>query len=386
MADNYFDRANQHEVYLHRVGTGLVNDFAIPNLQSVYKDSRAILLDAEEINSVAQLNKITRSIEKQIIPQTELMWNAMTEQLEDLAVFEATFYAKLMSDVAGVALSVPVDKKVLGYINNSLMTLGEGQAQTSGVWAKYTKQNTASIVRTYSNQIAAGYADGETVNQISKRLRNITNGMLKNNADALTRTGLSHYTLNAREALAKDNASVITGRYFNSVFDSRRTLICGSYAAQQDARSKPWGLNDPSAPVLPLHWGERSNWLFLVNDQKRPEGTRAAVGGKEGKEAEDKFNRRENALNKRRDNPNITGKTSSKPKYRGRRDKDVFDAGQIPGATKADAWMRDQPIWFQNSALGKGRAEIFRDGGSLADFTSMTGRPLTLKELKASGV
>ena len=190
MADDYFDKSNQHEVYLQRFATYLVNTHTQPNLKAAYKAARLILLDAENITSNTQLNKITAAIAREIKPNTELMWNEVTGELNDMAVAESVFQAKLFKDVMAVNLAVPVDKKILGYINSSLMTLQSGQRVNSGVFAEYVAQNTSSLVNTYKNQIRAGYAERETVNQITKRLRNVTNGMLANEAEALARTGM----------------------------------------------------------------------------------------------------------------------------------------------------------------------------------------------------
>jgi len=382
--DSYFDLDNRHSVYLQRLATSLINNYTTPNLQAAYKAARLILLDAESITSNTQLNKITAAIAREIKPQTELMWDEVTGELQDTAAYEAAFQAKMFADVAGVNLLVPVDKKIRSYIDSSLMTLTSGNRVNSGVWAGYLKQNTSSLVNTYKNQIAAGYSNQETMGQITKRLRNVTNGLLKNEAEALTRTGMSHYTINAREAMMRDNQDVITGRFYNSTFDNRTTLTCRGHA---DNPKNPWAIDDPTAPSIPQHFNCRSNWLFMVNGQQHPDGTKASVGGKKGKEAEEKYDKRENALNKRRDNPNIEGKTSSQVKYRGRRDSDVFDAKQVSGSLTADSWLRQQPRWMIESSLGKKRAALFIDEKiNITKFTDMTGRKLTLQELKDSGI
>ena len=62
MAEDYFDKANRREVYLHRFATHLVNQYTTPNLQAAYKSARMILLDAENITSNTQLNKINNAI------------------------------------------------------------------------------------------------------------------------------------------------------------------------------------------------------------------------------------------------------------------------------------------------------------------------------------
>jgi hypothetical protein len=385
--DDYFDRANRHDVYIQRLATQLLNENVFKSLSKAYRAARSALLDAESITSITQLNKIISVITGEVKAPIELSWDDVTGELSDFAAYEAGFQASVLGGVAGISLSIPADKRIMSYINRSLMSLSAGNQVRAGAWSDFVAENTSSTIKTYNNQIKAGFAGGETVHQIVKRLRDITNGIMKNNAEALVRTGINHYAINAREAMAQDNADVITGKYINTVFDNRRSLICTGYAAQQDARSKPWALDDPSAPVFPAHFNCRTNYLYLVNNQTHPDGTRQAVGGKKTHEAEDRYNRRKDSLDSRRENPDIEGATSSKVKYRGRKDSDTFNAGQIAGDTSAAAWLRNQPKWFVESNLGKARADLFLSGKiKLEKLTDMTGRPLTIKELIDSGV
>ena len=77
-----------------------------------------------------------------------------------------------------------------------------------------------------------------------------------------------------------------------------------------------------------------------------------------------------------------TPETPSKVRYRGKKDANAFKAGQIK-YTQYDDWLKSQPDWFIESTLGKGRAEIFKQGKlSLAQFVDLSGRPLTLAELR----
>jgi len=382
MTDDYFDLDNRHSVYVGRTATHLANEYPFKSLTESYKAARAILIESGDITSITKLNKITAKIASELSSGMLLMWPKLTAELEELAANEAAFSAKTISDINDVALTVPDDVAIVGAVNKTLMTLTSGQNVNSGVWAEYTKTNTSSVIKAYNSQIKAGYSNGETLNQITKRLRTVTNGMLKNNAEALVRTGVSHYAVNGKNAMAQANRDVIKNKYFNSVFDNRRTLICSHFA-----ENPVYAMDDKTAPILPLHFNERSDWLYLVGDQKHPFGTRAAVGGQKGEAAKERYEKRYSALNKRRDNPDIDGKTSSKVKYRGRKDSDTFRAGQIKGSTTPDSFLRNQPRWFIESALGKERAKLFIDGKvNIAKFTDMTGRKLTLQELKDSGV
>ena len=52
--------------------------------------------------------------------------------------------------------------------------------------------------------------------------------------------------------------------------------------------------------------------------------------------------------------------------------------------TKFDTWLKSQPEWFVTDTLGATRAKLFLEGKmSIASFTDMTGRTLTLAELAA---
>ena len=132
---------------------------------------------------------------------------------------------------------------------------------------------------------------------------------------------------------------------------------------------------------MPLHFGERSNWLFLVDGQTEPDGLKASVGGQDTEEAEERFQRREKALDKRRNNPDIEGQTASQVRYRGRKDSDMFKAGQVK-EHKVGEWLRKQPDWFIEDTLGKERAELFLSGTPLSKFTDATFRPLTLNQIR----
>ena len=70
-------------------------------------------------------------------------------------------------------------------------------------------------------------------------------------------------------------------------------------------------------------------------------------------------------------------------KYRGRRDLDTFNVEQIKASVTADQWMRRQPRWFVEQALGKTKAKLFLDGGLKMDsMVDAQGKSLTLEELR----
>jgi SPP1 gp7 family putative phage head morphogenesis protein len=349
------DDADRHEIYLSRLTTQLLNSHVYPSLAEAYKAARSLLLDAESIDSIRVLQRLQKEIGKAATEELTKGWDDMTVGLEEMAAYEAEYSAKLTGAEIGAALSVPAADKVKSFIDKSIITLSSGQRVTSGTWAEYVNGSIDSAVRQYNGIIATGYQNGQTVNQMAKSLLESTQGLLKSQAESLARTGQSHYANQAREAMALDNAKVVKYRVFVATFDNRTTLQCRAL------NGKNWAITDGSYPRLPLHFGERSIYVYTDDPKKVKHGKRAAVGGNSGVEI----------------NPN------RKLKYRGKKDKDIFNPGQISAGETMDQWMRRQPDWFIDDSLGETRAKLFKSGGlSLTRFADVTGRPLTLEELR----
>lgn len=349
------DSADRHEIYLARLTTQLLNSHIYPSLEAAYKAARALLLDAESIDSIVIMKRLQREIGKAAVEELRKGWDDTTEGLEEMAAYEAGYSAKLTGAEIGAALSVPAADKVKSYIDKSVMTLNSGSRVTSGAWAEFVNGSIDSAVRQYNGIIASGYQNGQTVGQMAKSIRESTQGLLKGQAEVLARTGQSHYANQAREAMAIDNRSVIKFRVFVATFDNRTTIQCLGFSG------KYWAIDDNTYPRLPLHFGERSIYVYTNDPAKLKQGTRAAVGGKEGVEI----------------NPN------RKLQYKGKKDTDIFNPGQVSNAKSTDSWLRSQPDWFVEDSLGATRTKLFRDGGLTIDkFSDMTGRPLTLAELR----
>lgn len=347
--------SERHELYLARLTTGLLNAKVYPSLEAAYKAARAILLDAENITSIKQLETIQSRIDKQVRKEYGKGLDELTEGLTDMAVYEAGYSAQLIGSYAAVELSVPGKTAIQKFIDQSLLTLTSGNRVNSGKWSEYVLGSVDAMAKQYNGIVATGYQQGLTVNQIAKQIKDSTQGLLKGQAEALARTGQSHYATQAREAMAIENKSVIKYRMFNAIYDNRTSLVC------RGNNGKIYDITDDTYPRIPLHFGCRSVYTFLTSKDDAKRGTMSAVGGKE----EDI-------------NPN------RKLKYRGKRDKDIFKPGQIDAGLSQDEWLRAQPEWFQDSALGKTRAQLFRDGGiKIERFTDIAGQTLTLDELRA---
>ena len=366
MATDYNDLASQQIINLQRVATQLLKTTVYPSLNEAYKAARLILAEYDEIN-FSDLNKISAAIRREVKSATAQPWSDVTEQFEQSGITAAAFTAAIINETANANLKIPAEQKIINYINRSLMSLS-GPTKKAGVWAEFVQGQIDSNVNTYNNILKSGFSDGLTIAQIIKELKKATDGLLTNQAEALSRTGINHYANQANIAMALDNKNIVEREVPVVTFDSNISRICVGIGSKYGLRGWPIGESPVGYP--PYHYNCRTVIQFLVKGQKNLGGTRSSVGGQSGKAAREAFE-------KRRD------RTGKKPSRRGRIDDNIFKPGQIPANTIFDTFLKRQPRWFVEATLGKTGAKLFLDGKlSLSKFSDLQGRPLTIAELR----
>lgn len=356
----------QHQLYLHRLESGIVNGTLYPSLEDAYRAIRRELMAAENINTPTKLKRIVRIVNDEIDSRNG--WGTITESLEETAEYEAGFQAEFITAAAATQIKTPTRKQVRDFMEQSLMTVVSGQRVQSQLWGEFVQNNIASQKQVVDGLIRQGYMQGDTVTQIANRIRAAVNGIVAREAESLARTGFNHYMTGARRAMAEAQSIPMIERPI-VVFDNRTSNTCIGISARYQEDGWPAG----QSPIgySPYHYGCRTTIVALPEGEELT-GTRAAVGGKSGEEAAEAFQSRENRL-----------RTASQVRYRGRRDSNIFDPGQVKASTGYGEWLQRQPVWFQNDTLGPARAKLFREGMDVERFTDMTGRTLTLDELRA---
>lgn len=374
------DEYLRHETYLARLASQGINDAVIPGLQSSYLEIRRLIADGN-IRTPYQLKRIVEAVEKAIIANSN--WNQLSEQLDDLAFYEAGFAAEFITASTAVAVKAPTKKQVNDYMQTAMMSLTSGDRVNVGVWGEFVAANTQSRANQINAIIKRGYMRKETPQQMTRQIRQAFNGILLRESETLTRTGFQFYANQARAAMAEANPSTQMDVVFSAVFDNRTTLGCRSLNGTR------WPKGSPEIVEVPRHYNCRSSHLYLPRAETLS-GTRAAIGGQEGEDAQEAYQTRKdriaNAQRRRatEENPPSNLTKASQVKYRGRKDSDIFKAGQIRAGTTQDAWMKSQPAWFQNDSLGPTRARLLRSGEyDFNDFVDVSGRKLTINELKA---
>ena len=261
--------------------------------------------------------------------------------LKDVAVHEVDHQRRLLAgflpDELGVDIVIP---------STSTLTVLASQAQILGKpLDKMTKQWGTAKTSRVQEQITIGVIEGETTAQIVRRirgtkLRRFKDGILETSrrgAEMIVRTATTNIASLAREALYKENRDIIKGVRWVSTLDDRTSAICQSrdgkiYAIAQGPRPPAHpNCRSTTTPVI------RSFKELGINANEISAGTRASVNG------------------------------------------------QVPADLTYGQWIKRQSVATQNEALGKTKAELFRNGGLKLDkFVDDKGRPLTIPELKAT--
>lgn len=397
MASNdILDAELRREVNRDRFATGLTRTEVSPTTQELSRSLPRIMSDFDfEDMTTGELNELTVLIRKEFGSTWSTMWDDITAELRKLARIEGEAVTGVYQDFTPDPVIAPSAKQVDAATRTAVMTLTTDVTQ-SGTWAQFVRRNLDTTTQRVTGVIREGFNNGLTRQQVVQQLRGkfnrktrmfeggILNGRAKAGANALTRTGTSHFANVARDEFAVKNKALIEGRVLFATLDNRTTTICFRRHLMFYATGERF-------PPLPFHFGERSQYIFKTKGFDPLNTDRAVVSGKQGKEAREKFetrqqrqdNLRDNRAERRADGQVGVPTTGTKVRHRGRKDTDIFDVQQVSAKLTSDAWLRRQPRWFVESSLGKTRANLFLSGDLHIDrFTDITGRQLTLDELK----
>lgn len=341
-----YDAQVRHQVFIERLKSGEVAKFA-PFLKQIDKAIRE-RLSGDDITDLtrARLEKLLEAVDGLLLG----IFTAYTDQLNldliDLAQYEATFEASTLSQVGPATFEavVPAVAQIrAAVLTNPLSVRGAD----GGKLLKPFIQGWASTERTrVVNAIRQGFFEGQTNSEIIKAIRGTKalqykDGILATtdrNASAIVRTAVQHVATQARMETLKENSDVVQAVEWVSTLDSRTTPTCKSLDGKR--------FKIDEGPRPPAHIGCRSTVVPITR-----------FSGLFGKDAT-------------------------------RASKGADGAKQVDASLSYYEWLKTQPASFQDAALGKARAQLFRDGGLSADRFSALQldrqfKPLTLDQMRA---
>lgn len=344
--NHILDDMIRREAQLQRVATFMVNQYINPTAQQLSRDLPSLLIGYSDLN-VTERAQLFSQIRQMTLDQWGGIWSSVDGDWSDIMSQEANFQYDLYDDFAPETL-VQLDSVDFPLPK---MIVGSESSVTAGVWAQFVAANITDTVKQVDGTVQRGIRDGLTTDEITRQLRGTYNrrtkqysggiitGKQARRAEALARTGISHHTNAVRDRFAEENDDVITDRIFFATLDSRTTTICLSNHLRK------WKIDDKEYPRLPLHYNERSVYIFKTVGLDPLSGNRPAKGG--GKEV------------------------------------GTNNFEQVSAKVSAEAWLKRQPRWFVEESLGVERAKLFLNGNlSIKSMVDVSNRPLTLAELK----
>lgn len=242
-------------------------------------------------------------------------------------------------DLTGLGLTKPPIKVVSDVLERRPL-LVQGKSTFAREAFSAIPQRLAVDVR---GAVDAGLAQGETVEQIMRRLESAQAGGKASTVFGRTRANLrtaaksilNHVANQSREIVYQANKQLLKGVLWVSVLDTRTSEICISL----DGKIFPVG----GGRRPPAHWNCRSTTVPVLKSWQ--------------------------ALRKLG-----LGELTAEER--------AALAGDVPVGIRYEDWLRRQPAWIQDLALGPKKAKLFRDGVIRGrDLVDATGQPLTLKEL-----
>lgn len=311
-------------------------------------------------SGVTRLASLESRVRDTIAGAASTAWQAQRASLVEIADMEVDWMRR------AIVRAVPTQAQTAGALSVALDSAGETTAArrivierpaSSAIRAIVTQRPAQgeslqrwwkglgeSTIQAVNRAIRTGLVDGQSSDVIVRsvigtRAQKYADGVLqtsRRNADALVRTAITHTSALAREATFAENRELIKQVLWVSTLDSRTTDIC------MGLDGKVFPINEGPRP--PAHFQCRSTTVPVLRSLAElglgtstravPTGTRAS------------FN------------------------------------GQVPASITYPDFLRRQTRAFQDEALGRSRADVFRRGTVPIDrFVDDRGRSLTVREL-----
>lgn len=289
--------------------------------------------------SKARVNKLIKD-SQEIIDKHYA--NLQTEiEFDKLAKQQVTATASTLSSV-GLEAAIPTEAVLRRLVQDNLVFGAPAK--------KWWEKQSESTIFNYSAQIRQGVVQGETLQQIIKRVVGMPvkgetgiMALAKRNASTLVHDSVMQIANDARMATYEENSDMMKGYEHLSTLDGTTSKICLAYSgAQWDLDYNPIKGNLPFNNGCPRHPNCRSNTIPLLKTFKElginavePKGTRAS------------------------------------------------DEGQVPSDITMTEFLKGKDKAYLDDLLGKGRADLFSSGKiTLRDLVSGNGRELTLEQLQ----
>lgn len=335
--EDLLDAAVRHQIRLGALSNGIFRKISALLTQA---DAELIQKIATKTNGTftkRRLEALLVSIRAQNLEAQAAIAGELRTDLTDLSEFEAEWA------VNSIKQAVPIRLDVVSPTPVTLRALVTSDPIGGSLFKEVIDDWGRARSRRIRESIRMGVVQGETIDQMVRRVRGtrarqFQDGVLaisRRGAQAIVRTSVNAVSSKARELVYEENDDLVKGVRWVSTLDGRTTAICRA----RDGRIWPAG----EGPRPPAHWACRSttvpvlkSWRQMgIDEDEATPATRASLNG------------------------------------------------QVPGDITYGPWLRKQPREFVNEVMGQQKGALFLDGKLPIDrFVDRAGNELTLNQLQ----
>ncbi|HBI0435727.1 TPA: minor capsid protein [Salmonella enterica subsp. enterica serovar Dublin] len=324
-----------HQVWLQRTASGEVKDLA-PFIQQMRDEvKRQVLLFGDDSRTAARLTLMLRELEQALNGITSGWYEKLLADARELSDYEINWNVKTLTTNVDAEFVTPAAEQVWAAATFAPLELSEKPVDFVSLMSGWRQTEVNRLVM----GVKSGFVQGMTTRQIVKNV--VGSGGLadisERNAATVIRTALAHVSNEARQQVYAQNDDIITKYEWVSTLDSRTSAVCRARDSMQYETGK--------GPLPPAHPNCRSTTAPVISSEFDflDKGAKRAARGADGGQ-------------------------------------------QVSADTTYYEFLKQQPAWFQDEALGPVRGKIFRNSGiSAEEFRVISvdgfGRPLTLKEM-----
>ena len=213
-----------HQIWLQRTASGEVKGLA-PFIQEMRDEiKRQVLLFGDDGRSTARLNKLLRDLEEALTGLTDDWQTKLTEDLKELAAYEAEWNVKTLTANVNAEFVTPTAEQVWVAAEFQPLSLSDKPVDFTKLMDGWGETEVSRLV----TGVKMGFVQGQTTRQIVKNV--VGAGGLadisERNAATVIRTALSHVSNEARNETYRQNDDIIEKYEWVSTLDSRTSTIC----------------------------------------------------------------------------------------------------------------------------------------------------------------
>lgn len=328
-----------HQIWLQRLATQ-TGSLSIPFVQRMREEVReATLKFGDDARTVGKLNKMLSSLDSVLSDVTGDWKQTISKSLKDISDYENKWFIHTLEDNGISKLNTPTN--AAAWASSKFMPLGlDGKpVGLIDMLDNWTVSEKDRLVR----GVQSGFVQGQTTRQIASSVAGAGGlaDISDRNAMTVVRTAVSHVSNSARQNIYDNNSDIIGEYEIIATLDSKTSTICKSLDKKRYKIGK--------GPMPPFHPNCRTTTIPIVTDDFLDFLDEGAVRTARG-----------------------------------------ADGGmQVDASTSYYEFLKSQPAWFQDEALGPTRGKIFRNSGLTPDeFRSASidgfNRPLNLEQMAAA--